>query len=293
MHMRTAVFVGGLTASIAIAVAGLAAQDRPERRAEATGRHIVMLDGRGSRLGVIVRDLAAGEGNGVRVDEVSKDSPAEKAGLRAGDIVVEYDGERVRSARQFTRLVEESAEGRSVALAVTRDGQRQALQVTPAARALPFDVDIDGDRIRREVERSLEGLRDFKMDGPPLRFRYDNDLPMRMPGRARLGVSLQSLSPQLAEYFGVRDGALVSSVSKDSPAEKAGLKAGDVITSVNGAAVRDAEDVSREMARGSGADVTLGIVRDRKTQSLKATVEPTRTPRLTAPAAGSPVKRAA
>ena len=82
--------------------------------------------------------------------------------------------------------------------------------------------------------------------------------------RARLGVSVQELSPELAGYFGAKDGgALVSSVTKGSAAEQAGLKAGDVITSVNGDRVNDGRDLMRELGNATG-DVTLGVVRDKK-----------------------------
>ena len=78
---------------------------------------MMVLDGRGSQLGVMVSDVdAKAPTGGVKIDEVNEDSPAEKAGIKAGDIVVEYDGERVRSARQFTRLVQETPEGRTVAI---------------------------------------------------------------------------------------------------------------------------------------------------------------------------------
>ena len=68
---------------------------------------------------------------GVVIEEVEAESPAQKAGFKVADIVVEFDGERVRSTRQFTRLVQETAVGRSVAVAVTRDGQRVTLNVQP------------------------------------------------------------------------------------------------------------------------------------------------------------------
>ncbi len=92
--------------------------------------------------------------------------------------------------------------------------------------------------------------------------------------RGRLGVTVESLSPQLADYFGVTDGgALVSAVTRDSAAEKAGLKAGDVITSVNGGRVRDADSLSREIGDATGTELSIGIVRDKKETTLKATID--------------------
>ena len=78
----------------------------------------MMLDGRGGQLGVTVQDLdadglksAAGATSGVAIEDVDQDSPAAKAGVREGDIVVDVDGDRVRSARQFSRLIQETADG--------------------------------------------------------------------------------------------------------------------------------------------------------------------------------------
>ena len=130
---------------------------------------------------------------------------------------------------------------------------------------------IDSDRIRREVERSMGDLpRAFQF--PHARRRGTAEFRMRS-SRARLGVSVQELSPELADYFGAKaGGALVSSVTKGSAAEKAGLKAGDVITSVNGDPVRDAEALTSEIAGKSG-EVAIGILRDRKASTVKATIE--------------------
>ncbi len=213
---------------------------------------------------------------------MTPDSPAAKAGLKAGDIVTEYDGERVRSARQFTRLVQETPEGRSVSMAVLRNGQKQTLQATPEARELSWTMGIDGDRIARETERSMrEAWRGFRMDSPAFKFRFDDGFPGPwMTPRGRLGVSVEGLSTQLAEYFGAKDGgALVSSVTADSPAAKAGIKAGDVITTVNGNRVRDADDLVRELSDAKSDDVTIGLLRDKKETSVKATLE-SRTERL-------------
>jgi S1-C subfamily serine protease len=263
---------GILFLGLALAVGGAvsaAAQDRSERRRP----DVMVLDGRGAQLGVRVSDVDAKEPAGARIDDVDPDSPAERAGLREGDVVVEYDGERVRSARQFTRLVQETPDGRTVNVAVMRNGQKQTLEATPESRvAMDFGVDVE--RLRDEVERSL---RNFQVE-PPL-FRYDDRgprsfeyrLPERvMPLRGRLGVTIQSLTPELEEYFGARNGGvLVSSVAQDSAAAKAGMKAGDVIISINGRSVTGSGDLLRELRNLTG-EVTLGIVRDRKELTLKA-----------------------
>jgi serine protease Do len=269
-NLKFGAFFLGLAAVIGIAATGLRAQDRSRVEVRQTPRDgLMMLDGRGSQLGVMVSDVDAKEGAGVKIDEVTTDSAAEKAGLKAGDVVVEFDGERVRSARQFTRLVQETPDGRTVKIAVLRDGKRQTLDATPEARSFSWGVDIDGDRIRREIERGMRQI--------PERYAYR--IPEMIPGirmgaRGRLGVTVESLSPQLAEYFGVKDGgALVSSVTQGSAAEKAGLKAGDVITSVNGGRVRDAESLSREIGDATGTELSIGVVRDKKETTLKATIE--------------------
>jgi serine protease Do len=251
----------------------------------------MLLDGRGSQLGVMVRDLegdTAAKNTGVEIEEVTPDSPAAKAGLKSGDIVTEYDGERVRSARQFTRLVQETPEGRSVRMAVLRNGQKQTLEATPEAREFSWTMEVDGDRILREAERGMrEGLRGFRMDPPAFNFRFDDGFPgVRGMPRRRLGVSVEGLSLQLAEYFGAKDGgALVSSVTADSAAAKAGIKAGDVITTVNGNRVRDAEDLVRELSDADSDEVTIGLLRDKKETSVKATLEP-RAERLRTPRRG-------
>jgi S1-C subfamily serine protease len=173
-------------------------------------------------------------------------------------------------------LIQETADGRSVALAITRDGKRQVVNVTPEARAFGFD--FDGDLLEREITRGLRDieprlreleprlreleprLREFRFNGP---FDFDFDgLPRMTSPRGRLGVQLNELTPQLAEYFGAKNGGvLVTSVTADSAAAKAGLKAGDVITSIDGDRVQRTEDVIDEL-RDKDGEVTVGILRD-------------------------------
>lgn len=291
-----------LAGCVAAAVGTLVAQE-PRPEPEQRGR-FMMLDGRGSQIGVMVQDLDAeelkglsGVTSGVRISDVDSESPAAKAGLQEGDVVVEFDGERIRSARQFSRLVSETVGGRSVKLGIVRNGQRQTIDVMPESRA--FSWGFDGDRIGRDIARGMREieprlreieprlreqlrdleprlrdlqprLREFRFDPPAFDFDFD-----MMPGttRGRLGIQTESLTPQLAEYFGAKEGGvLVSSVNADSPAAKAGLKAGDVITSIDGDRVRDYDDLLRELREKTG-EVTVGIVRDKKESTVKTTIE--------------------
>ncbi len=285
--MKTAkmtVFGLGLACAVGFAVSTLAAQGSRNDQERSVRPRVMVLDGRGAQIGVEVNDVT----EGVRIEDVDQDSPASKAGLQAGDIVVELDGERVRSARQFSRLIQETADGRSVALGILRDGKRQVVNVTPESRGFGFG--FDGDLLGREIARGLRDLeprlrdleprlrdleprlREFRFNGP-----FDFDASPRITSlRGRLGVQLNELTPQLAEYFGATDGGvLVTSVTPDSPAEKAGLKAGDVITSIDGDRVRRTEDVIDEL-RDKDGDVTVGILRNKQESSVKATIEDTR-----------------
>jgi serine protease Do len=275
--VRRGLFVGVLCTGLAMAVSTTAAQDPgPTHQGDPRGE-VRFFDGRGPRLGVMVRDLEAADGaattaGGVKIESVEEGSPAGKAGIQAGDVIVEYDGERVRGARQFTRLVQETPPGRQVPLAVLRNGQRQTIDAAPEPRRMAWDHGIDADAIHREVERGLDGLRAFRLPPPASGFPFEGGMPS---GRARLGVTVSSLTDQLAQYFGATDGgALITSVQTDSPADKAGLKAGDVITSVNGERVHDAADVTRRLTRIEEGPVTVDYLRDRKPGTAKAAVEP-------------------
>lgn len=272
--------VGALVTAVDAQTPGRRFDFTPGQRVEPRG-NVMVLDGRGAQLGVMVSDVDAKSATtGVKIDEVNPDSPAEKAGIKAGDVVVEYDGERVRSARQFTRLVQETPEGRSVTIALMRDGKKQTVNATPETGRMTWNFGPDVDRAMREAER---GLRNFRFDIPEARrFEY------RMPGeimpfmnrsRGRLGVTVQPLTRDLEEYFGAKNGgALVSSVTPDSAASKAGIKAGDVIVSINGKHVDDADDLIDELEDVDG-EATIVVIRDKKEMTLKATIERPRAPR--------------
>jgi serine protease Do len=246
----------------------------PRPAAAQGGAAIFSLYGPGSWIGVTVREATdddAAKGKlaqpaGVVVESVQAGSPAARAGLQVGDLVLDYRGERVLSVRHFTRLVQETPPRRAVAVVVMRGTERQTLDVVPE-----FPGDFAGDfrrQVRERVQRSVP--RNFN-------FNIDPDLLQRrgVAGGRNLGILLAPLSDQLAQYFGVKEGALVSSVQAGSAAAEAGLRAGDVITAINGRMVDDASDVTAEIRRAQpGGTLEISVMRERKPLTLKATLPP-------------------
>jgi serine protease Do len=246
---------------------------------------LVDVFGRGGRIGVTVRDVGGDDAQvkaGVVITDVDPGSPAEQSGMKTGDAVTEFDGERVRSARQFTRLVQETPEGRRVQAVLSRVGQRVLVNVTPERNT------FGGDFGTRFLEASPAPPAPPASPAAPRAPRppafLSPALPfepplMRLTGR-RLGVTIESLDSQLADYFGVKEGVLVKSVVDGSPAQKAGIKAGDVMTGINGTRIYDVSDVNRAMDRlDPNGEFTVDVVRDRKTLTLKGKLE-TRDTRL-------------
>lgn len=233
---------------------------------------------------------------GAMVAGVEEESPAAEAGLREGDVIVSFDGEAVRSVAELVRLVRETPTGRSVPVEVMRDGERRSLSATvgdrPGPRAFRFRVGPDGmedvelrlerlgerlsgermarvhERVERAMERAREHAEDFEFD------LEDGDVHVfRVSARPRLGVQLQSLTDQLAEYFGVseRGGVLISAVRDGSPASAAGLRAGDVVVAFDGEEIEDAGDLMRAVREAEAGSATVTVVR--RGQEREITVE--------------------
>jgi serine protease Do len=242
--------------------------------------HFYFFSAGGTWLGVQIGDideeraraLGLKEEMGAEVQEVVPDSPAAEAGLEEKDVILEYQGTPVQGVAQLTRMVRETPAGRTVRLKVFRDGSPRELTVKMTER--------EG---RRVHERRLMRRHDRprvvipKIDIPKIEIP---DIPaiegFGRVGYMRLGVMTDNLNEQLGEFFGVRngEGVLVRSVMKGTPAEKAGLRAGDVIVKVDGERVSDASDLRNALRGRRDRDVTLTIVRDRKEQSLKVPPPP-------------------
>src|SRR5438132_883829 len=248
------------------------------------------LDG-GAFLGVGTEDITkenmarygVREVRGVGVTEVAKDSPAEKAGLRKDDVILRFDGESVTSVRKLTRLINESSPDQNVRITISRGGAEQELGATLAKHKT--DNLFGG----MATSRILRGGNDddFRVlpgtNWPPsIGGGADGPFVFSLGANRRIGVSTQALTKQLADYFGVKDGGiLITSVSDNSPAAKAGLKAGDVITAADGEKVTTAGDLSRIINKKDDGAVTLTVVHDRNTRTMMVTPEknPERLPR--------------
>ena len=248
----------------------------------------VLLDAEGSSwLGVELHEVTSDTAKelklpaerGVVLSSIVSDSPAAKAGLKENDVVTEINGQRVEGAAQFRRMIREIPAGRTAQITVWRDGRAQTISVT--------------------LGKAEERRNSFKVftpaPGAPGSFAFSMpEMPMVPPmewngafaigGQPRLGIDAEDLNGQLGSFFGAPDGegVLVREVNPGSAAEKGGLKAGDVITSVNGERVRTVGDLREKLtakreAKDKNQTVKLGVLRNKSEVSL--TVE------LPAPAA--------
>jgi serine protease Do len=206
-------------------------------------------------IGISIEDQKE---SGALIRRVEPNSPAERAGLKEGDVIVEFNKEQVIGVQHLTRLVRETPVGRTVDIKIRRDNREQTFQVTtergPALRARRFTFDLPN---LPNVEIRKDGvLRDF----PTVRV---NTVFVQS------GIQVEQLTDQLRDFFGVftNNGVLVTSVDSSSGADKAGLKAGDVITAIDGKNIRTPAEFSREMRASSKP--TLKIIRDKQEREIR------------------------
>lgn len=293
-----------LTASLALAQQAPPAPVAPPAPAEPFGQSFSMFIDGGSFLGVYAEDVnkdnmgryGLREVRGAGITSIVKDSPAEKAGLRKDDVILRFDGETVTSVRKLNRLVSEVAPDQTVRLGISRGGSEQEVAVTISKRKDSMDAFQKLQGLGGKFE-GFEGLgtpgaRVWKWEGPDA----NNDgFVFALGNNRRIGVSTTQLTKQLAEFFGVADGkgVLVTSVGDDSPAAKAGIRAGDIITAVDGEKLEDGGDLTRALGKKKEGDVTLTIVRDKNQRSITVTPReasgPTIAPSGTGPRAGRQV----
>ncbi len=271
----TSIILTSTLASLALAQEATPQEPAPPPEvAEAPQAFSFFFDG-GTFLGVYPEDITREnmaryglrEARGVGVTGVVKGSPAEKAGLKKDDVIVRFDGESVSSVRKLNRLVGEAAPDQTVKLTISRGGSEQELAVTLAKRQgneREFEWNLPHGKILRE---------------PGEWGRGEGGFVLSLGASRRIGVSTQSLTKQLADYFGAKDGGvLITSVNENSAAAKAGLKAGDVITAIDGEKVESAGDVAHAINKKQEGEVTLTILRDKATRTIKVTPEKSQAP---------------
>lgn len=228
--------------------------------------------GTSAYLGVDIDDITADrlgalklkEEHGVEVTMVDQDAPAGKAGIREHDVILSMNGATVESKTQLQRMIHETPAGRVVTLGISRDGQPLTIKVQLGDRSSEFP--------------HMSKNKDFHFEVPPIPNMPDFEVPnigvVYVHSSMRSGLMVENLTPQLGEFFGARNGngVLVRSVEKGSRAERAGLRAGDVITRVGDQPVHDTSDFTHALHTRSAGSVTVGILRDKKEQTLTLTL---------------------
>jgi serine protease Do len=221
-------------------------------------------------LGVDIQDVTSDrvsalklkEERGVEITMVDQDAPAGKAGLKEHDVILDFNGTAVESEEQLRRLIREVPPGRTVTLGISRDGNPMKVNVQLADHSAMVA------QSRPHVVIPAPRVREFPRNGMDFQFQIQTY-------SAVLGIQTESLTRQLGEYFGVKDGegVLVRSVEKGSAAEKAGLKAGDVIVRADNEKLTDRSDLSHILRnhRGGGK-MTLVVMRDKHEQTIMVTL---------------------
>jgi serine protease Do len=232
-----------------------------------------------------VKELKLPAERGVVVGRIAPDSPAAKAGLKENDVITEVDGQRVEGSAQFRRMIHEIPAGRTVQLVIWRDARSQTVSATLG----------QAEENHRAWMNTQPGAFSFRMpevmpdmevpDLPevaPMEEMY-NGMVMLPGAHPRLGIDAEDVSGQLGAYFGAPDGegVLVRNVNAGSAAEKAGIKAGDVITAFDGDRIRSLGDLREKLtAKNDDKPAKLSVWRNKSALTLTVELPAPRTKTL-------------
>jgi serine protease Do len=215
-----------------------------------------------SYLGVDIRSvthdrmaaLKLKDDRGTEIMLVDQDSPAGKAGLKEHDVILSFNGRNLQGSEDLRKLIRDTPPGQTVELGISRDGQPMTIkaQLADRHRVVVMAPRVEVSRIR--IPRIA--------------------VPIVTTLSRRNGVLVENLTPQLGDVFGVKDGegVLIRSVDKGSPGETAGLRAGDVIVRVGNQKVAATSDWNRLLREQKPGPVQLGIMRDKRQQTLSLTI---------------------
>ena len=223
------------------------------------------------------------EVRGVAVEKVVENSPAAQAGLQAGDVIVKFEGEEITSVRKLSRLISEVAPDHQVKLTILRGGSEQEITATIGKQEMPavFDGNFkmpempQVPKITPMPQMPQVQVMPPNDKGEGFIWKNDGGNVFYFGANRQIGVSVSSLTKQLGEYFGAPDGKglLITDVRENSPAAKAGLKAGDIIVEADGNEVKGNADLIRTINEKKEGAITLTIVRDRNRQTIQVTPE--------------------
>jgi serine protease Do len=206
--------------------------------------------------------------HGAEIVTVDHDGPANKAGLKPHDVILEMNGQRVEGVEQLKRLLHETPAGHTVHFVVSRNGQQKEISVELADRS---KVEAEAWSKHFSVPDPEEVPLPDGFLAPSTSHGFGNGFFGVFTGNSLyVGAEVDAISTQLANYFGVTDGSglLVKSVDENSPAAAAGLKAGDVITRVNNERMASRSDWFKALHSNRGKQVQLTVMRDKKEQKL-------------------------
>jgi serine protease Do len=234
-------------------------------------------------LGVDIRDvsddqlgvLKLKESRGAEVIHVDHDGPAGKAGLQEHDVILQLNGQVIEGEDQLRRILRETPAGRTVTLVISRDGQQQTL-TTQLENRLEVERKAWENRWRVPEPTEKETGGGGKTAAPgnsffsaATRAKSSNFIGSLMLGSSYTGATVETLGPQLAEFFGSPGaGVLVHSVDANSPAAQAGLRAGDVVVRANSVKMTNSGDWMKLVRENKGKPLAVVVLRDKKEQTL-------------------------
>lgn len=194
--------------------------------------------------------------HGVEILMVDQDAPAGKAGLKEHDVILTYNGKNVEDVDQLRRFIRDTTPGTKVNLGISRDGQQQNVNVELADRG---KVMIAGDHV----------IHIPKIEIPPMPEIEVPSFAMLQYSR-RNGLMVENLSRQLGDYFGAKEGkgVLVRNVEKNSPAETAGFRAGDVIIRIGNEPIESMSDWNQTLRQQSSGKVPVTVIREKREQTF-------------------------
>ncbi len=203
--------------------------------------------------------------DGVLVTDVQDESPADSADLKEGDVIVRYDGKQVKDPDDLRTMIRKTAPGTKVAVEVMRGGDAKKLSaVVGSAPGMKHRQEFGFQNFSHP--QMPEMPRHF---GFPKQFRFQFDHP-------RLGMNVEALNDQLGEYFGApnNEGVLVKEVYKNSLAEKAGFKAGDVIIRIGTKSVDEPSDIFKAIRKSEDKQtLQVEVLRKGVKKTIPVTIE--------------------